>query len=143
VVSDTENGTTVTEMGYVSPVLVQRFVDALEGQLGNTNSVDVAAQTSNVGSASGALDTTDPLAGTLASVINRLNSSAMAEDPGSSGLLQSFTNLMQGSGIGPDSADASRAASTDSSSSWLQSYLKNLVTPDTSTSGTPNISTTA
>jgi hypothetical protein len=126
------NGGTLTEVGYVSPVLLQRFVDSLFGALqadgldGDANagqSTTAAAPTANPGASS--TDTDDTLDSSLQALMQQLDPNA-APSAATSTLLKNFESLMQGSGIvTPD--QTSRAA--------LQAFLTNAMPAAVGTSG--------
>jgi hypothetical protein len=122
VISDTSaNGTTVTEVGYLSPDLMQRFLDSLQQAL----------QTTGAG--------TDANPSSIQALMNRL------DDTGSSGaqnsqLLANFSDLLQGSGIettaqGPTGGAGAKTA--------LQAFLANTLSQLNTGSVGNNISTTA
>ena len=122
VISDTSaNGSTATEVGYLSPVLMQRFMDSLQQAL-QTTGTDPGANPSSI-----------------QALMNRL------DETGSSGaqnsqLLANFSDLLQGSGIettaeGPTGGVGAKTA--------LQAFLANTLSQLNTGSVGNNHSTTA
>jgi hypothetical protein len=123
-VSETQNGTTLTEVGYVSPVLLRHFVTSLFQTLQATG--PTASPTAGTGAARGGAVSTSSAA--LNALLGKLQSGATA-DPSMQDLLQSFGALMQGSGLAPPSGGGAQWTSANTAAaltSFLQSAAPSL-----------------
>jgi hypothetical protein len=131
-------GETITEVGYVSPVLLQGFLDSLfqslqsDGLGGGTPTLGTIGKTSQpapAGIASSdpaqAPDAASALSSSLQTLIQQLGPNEPST-PMTSQLLASFEDLMQGSGIAmsSDSQDAA-AATPQAAKAALQAFLSN------------------
>jgi hypothetical protein len=147
IVSETSaSGTTLTQVGYVSPVLLQKFLDSLftalqADGLGSATSSSAAGTGESVaagesataaragipGDSAGAAGTTGsgPLDASLQALMTQLGPNAALSSTTSS-LLRSFDTLMQNSGIAIDSAAGE--TSSQASEAALQSFLSNAMT---------------
>jgi hypothetical protein len=117
-VSETENGTTLTEVGYVSPVLLQHFVTSLFQTLQSTGATGSAA--AGAGAARGGAVGNSSAA--LNALLGKLQSGATA-DPSMQDLLQSFGALMQGSGLAPPGGGGAEWTSANTAAG-LTSFLQ-------------------
>jgi hypothetical protein len=124
VVSETmPNGATVTEAGYVSPVLLQRFLGSLFEALQSNGLTSGDAAAATAGGSAPVTNTGSSSDGTmLASVQTLIQQLGPNEpnNPNTSSLLTSFDNLMEGSGL----ANPGQATKTA-----LQAFLNNAL-PD-------------
>jgi hypothetical protein len=120
------SGTTLTEVGYTSPVLVQNFLNSLEQALqaeGAGAGVDASASSGGAsaatapGDAASAGDATG-LATSIQSLLNQLDTNGTSGSP-SSGLVTSFSSLLQSSGI----TTGSGATTSDGARTALQAFL--------------------
>jgi hypothetical protein len=130
------SGESLTEVGYVSPVLMQRFLDSLTsalqadgaGAAATIASTDTAAAATVQASQAPADNAvTDTLGNSLQALIGQLGSNAPIS-AANSNLMKSFDDLMQGSGI-PISVSAGQTSGRASDAA-LQSFLKNAMPPD-------------
>lgn len=105
VVSETSpSGQTLTEAGYVSPTLLQKFLDNLFSTL-KADGAGVAA-----GAATAANSPASSAASAVGSAVNKLDSQLSAGASSTTGLVNSFGNLLQSSGIAlPAGTSASTA----------------------------------
>jgi hypothetical protein len=121
-VSETMNGTTITQAGYVSPVLLQNFLTSLFQTLGSQ------------GSAASTTPSTNEIAGSsvkskMGSSVDRLVATlnSGASDSSLQGLLNSFEALMQGSGIpNPDGGNWTMADARSALATFLNSAKPSL-----------------
>jgi hypothetical protein len=139
IVSETSpGGETITEVGFVSPVLLQGFLDSLfqslrsDGLDGGTPTPRTPGSTSQPAPArisssdsTQAPDAASALSSSLQTLIQQLGPNEPST-PMTSKLLASFENLMQGSGIAmsSDSQDAG-AATPQAAKAALQAFLSN------------------
>jgi hypothetical protein len=123
------NGGTLTEVGYVSPVLLQRFVDSLFGAL-QADGLDEPSEAANwtpAATSTSSTGTDDTLDSSLQALMQQLDPNA-APTAATATLIENFDNLMQASGIvTPD--QTSKAA--------LQAFLSNALPDANDTSGAP------
>jgi hypothetical protein len=133
VVSETSSdGTTLTEVGYESPVLVQNFLNSLEQALQSDGLDATSASAANPSSAASTTSTDTStasgntnLASSIQSLLAQLGSSS-GPASANGGLLTSFNSLLQGSGIdASDASGGSSTAGTGSSAAALQAFLSN------------------
>jgi hypothetical protein len=142
------NGTTVTEVGYTSPILVQKFLDSLQQALqadGANAGVDPSASgggalTTTPGSATSTDDTTG-LASSIQKLLKQLDSNGTSGSP-SSGLVTTFSGLLQSSGIETGSGNAAGDGAREALQSFLSHALSELKAPDVSSLGN-KVDTTA
>ena len=125
IVSETSaKGETLTQVGYVSPVLLQNFLDSL-GQALTTDGSQASASTSTSATSAAGTNGVD-IGSRIPAAVQNLLSQLSTNTPQQSisvGLLNSFDTLMQNSGepVGPSSGGASK----QTSQSALLSFLKN------------------
>lgn len=110
------SGTTLTEVGYVSPVLVQKFLDSLEQAL-QTDGTGGGSTASTPGVAANA-DAATGLASSIQALLKQLDSNGASGSPGS-GLATTFSGLLQSSGI----AAGSGGTPGDGARTALQAFL--------------------
>jgi len=143
------SGTTVTEVGYTSPILVQKFLDSLQQALqadgpnagvATSASSGGASAASAPGNATGADDTTG-LASSIQQLLKQLNSNGTSGSP-STGILTTFNGLLQSSGIETGSDSAAGDGARDALQAFLSHELSELKAPDVSSLGN-KVDTTA
>jgi hypothetical protein len=141
VVADTSaHGTTATEVGYVSPVLLQNFLDSLQQALqgaGTGRDGDAPAALSNAPTAAsvGVSANTEPgLASSLQTLIKQLDAGRPVGAP-SGRLLTAFSGLLQGSGINPSAAGATDGGAGGALQAFLAQALSELKASGSSSVG--------
>ena len=113
VVSETSaSGQTLTEAGYVSPALLQKFLDNLFSTLKADGAAGVgAAPASAAGSTGSTASTTAASAATsLSSAVNTLGTQLTAGAGSTANLVSSFGSLLQSSGIDLPAGGNARSA---------------------------------
>jgi len=139
--SVTVGATTLTEAGYVSPVLLQQFSDSLFQALQAGGLGGVGAATAGTGNAASA----SYQGGLVSSLQNLIQESGANAGPDSDAakLQTSFANLMQNSGIAVTSGMAANGTIQPSGlQTFLSGLLVNVQNGSTSSSGL-NVNTTA
>jgi len=122
------NGSTLTEAGYVSPVLLQGFSNSLFEalQASGLGGGDATVTPAAAGSSAAAINTgyQSALASSLQSLIQQLRSNGTGS-AATSTLETSFDNMMQGSGIAVTNGSTSSNGTPQPSS--LQIFLNSLL----------------
>jgi hypothetical protein len=136
------SGTTVTEVGYVSPILVQKFLESLQQVLradGASAGVDTSASTGGASAATtpGDATSTDDTTGVASSIqtlLNQLDTNGTSGSP-ISGLVTTFSNLLQNSGITTGSGTTTGNGARSALQAFLNNALSQLNPPDSSSPG--------
>jgi hypothetical protein len=131
IVSETSaSGTTLTQVGYESPVLIQNFLNSLEQELqsdglkATSGSATATSGTTSTTAADATTTGNTGLASSIHSLLTQLGGSpSSASTP--TGLLSSFDDLLQGSGINVSAASSDTGASGATVNSALQAFLNN------------------
>lgn len=105
IVSETSaNGQTLTEAGYVSPTLLQKFLDNLFSSLKADGAAAAGSAATSASSTAGAASTS------VSHAVDKLGTQLSAGASSTTGLVNSFGSLLQSSGINlPDGTNASTA----------------------------------
>ena len=127
-------GTTLTEVGYASPVLAQKFLDSLQQALQADQAAaaaDSPPASRGASAAPSSADTTGAdeagLASSIQSLLSQLDAKGTCGTPGS-GLETSFNNLLQSAGITAPSGGTPGGTPGGGKGSALQVFLNNALT---------------
>jgi hypothetical protein len=134
-------GTTLTEVGYTSPVLAQKFLDSLQQAL-QADRADAAADSplasGGASAASSPTDTTGAddagLASSIQSLLSQLDAAGTPGSPGN-GLETSFNSLLQSAGISAGSGGTPGGGTGSALQVFLNNALTGLKSADSSTLG--------
>ena len=134
-------GTTLTEVGYTSPVLAQKFLDSLQQALQADQAAAAADSPAASGGASAAPSPTDTtgaddagLASSIRSLLSQLDAKGASGSPGS-GLETSFNHLLQSAGITAGSGGTPGGGTGSALQVFLNNALTGLKSADSSTLG--------